>query len=395
MMADNINDVDIMDEMMGGAYSAPGDEMVSSAAIVSVPRGHTAAELHRNGNNSSNTNPDEPLVPPPGLTSRARPSNDSLNVKGARNIGPSQRPGAYTARGRAVGSRPAWHRRMSARLAAPFRQGSRRTTASERQLPHLEEEDRNDDEQAEDVNEDDNPNLVVAAEISPDTADLEAEVEKLKREAIEIKKQLLQELLQGVTAAEVVEERKEQPPSRRRCVWILLGLLAALLLIIVGVVVGVAVASHDEPVPTVNKTPAPTASPTGTLSTSPKFTQLLSLIGQVTSDIESLQNITTLQYAALNWLANVDDWEVDIDSVPPQVVVERYVLALLYYSTNGTSWRKDYNFLTPTSVCDWSRKSSDDIIKGVICDGIDYVSRLEMGTYGIKSEVPNRDQMTN
>jgi hypothetical protein len=89
---DAINNVDMMDEMMGGAYPAPGDEMVSSTFIVSVPRNST--ELAQNGNNSSNTNPNEPLVPPAGLTSKARRN-------GVRNIGPSQRPGAYTARGRA------------------------------------------------------------------------------------------------------------------------------------------------------------------------------------------------------------------------------------------------------------------------------------------------------
>jgi hypothetical protein len=96
---DAINDADIIDEMMGGTYLAPGDKMVSSAAIVSVPRDstNTTAELAGNGNNSSNTNPDKPLVPAAGLTSKARPSNDSLNVKGARSIGPSQRPGTYTA----------------------------------------------------------------------------------------------------------------------------------------------------------------------------------------------------------------------------------------------------------------------------------------------------------
>jgi hypothetical protein len=35
--------------------------------------------------------------------------------------------------------------------------------------------DRNDDKQDEEVTKDDNPTLVVAAEISPDTADLEAQ----------------------------------------------------------------------------------------------------------------------------------------------------------------------------------------------------------------------------
>jgi hypothetical protein len=221
------------------------------------------------------------------------------------------------------------------------------------------------------LTEDNRPNLVVASECAPDTADLEAQ-------ANEIKKQLLQD----VTAAEVV--------GRRRCACILFGLL------VVGVVVGILAALSETPtvstMPTIAPTAtgyetlAPTASPT-IFSTSSKFTQMLNITSAVTSDIKILQDPTTFQYAALNWLANVDSWWVDVDSVPPQVFVERYVLALLFFSTNGTSWRNDLNFLSPTPVCDWS---------GVTCDGIDgiygfdYVWRLDIGTYGIiLREVPH------
>jgi hypothetical protein len=214
---------------------------------------------------------------------------------------------------------------------------------------------------------------VVAAEISPDDGDLEAQFdEKLNKKAGKIKQQLLDDLLLHVSTAEVVQEEQ---PAMRKCVWILVFLL------IVGVVVGVVVALNGKdgdppimtPTVTVNQTPAPTAPPT-ILSTSPKFTQLLNLIGAVTSDIKFLQDRTTLQYAALDWLANMDAWEVDIDSVPPQVFVERYVLALLFFSTNGPSWRKGLNFLKPTSVCDWPGVTCEGI------DGIDSVWRLEMGT---------------
>ena len=86
---------------------------------------HNSTELAQNGNNSSSTNPYEPLVSPAGLVSKARTLNDR---EGAPKTDPSQRPGAYTARGRAFGSHPAWHRGiMNAHLAASFRQGSRRT----------------------------------------------------------------------------------------------------------------------------------------------------------------------------------------------------------------------------------------------------------------------------
>jgi hypothetical protein len=75
------------------------------------------------------------------------------------------------------------------------------------------------------------------------------------------------------------------------------------------------------PTATVNEILAPTASFT-ILFTSPKFTQLLNITGAVTSDIKSLQDPTMFQYAALDWLANVDGWWVDINLVPPQFFVE-------------------------------------------------------------------------
>jgi hypothetical protein len=107
MMTDTNDGVDMMDEMMGAPAYCSSDELMSSTAVVSVPQSSTAApELTRNGNQSLNTNPDEPLVPPEvGLTSNARSSNERLDLKDAPNIGPTQRPGTYTARGRACGSR--------------------------------------------------------------------------------------------------------------------------------------------------------------------------------------------------------------------------------------------------------------------------------------------------
>jgi hypothetical protein len=141
-----------------------------------------------------------------------------------------------------------------------------------------------------------------------------------------------------------------------------------LLLIIVGVVVGfvVALGGKDGDPPTM----APTASPTIS-----KFTQLLDIIGAVTSDIELLQDPTTFQYEALDWLANADTWEVDIDSVPSQVFVERYVVALLYLSTNELSWINGYKFLSPTSVCEWNISGET----GVACNEDEVVVALRLG----------------
>jgi len=66
----------------------------------------------------------------------------------------------------------------------------------------------------------------------------------------------------------------------------------------------------------------------------------------------------TYQYAALNWMAVVD-LETDIFSMSIQFLVERYVLALLYYSTGGDqAWAESLSFLSSSNVCDWNNHVS-------------------------------------
>jgi hypothetical protein len=153
-------------------------------------------------------------------------------------------------------------------------------------------------------------------------------------------------------------------------------LCGALLLVAVAFGVAEAVSSNNNNGATM-PTMAPTASPNMAPTASPttlEFAQLLNLIEAGTSDINFLQDRTTLQYEALDWLANVDAWEVDMDSVPSQVFVERYVLALLFLSTNGYLWRSGCNFLTPTSVCEWNNGR-----RGVFCDEDDLIVALSLG----------------
>jgi hypothetical protein len=96
------------------------------------------------------------------------------------------------------------------------------------------------------------------------------------------------------------------------------------------------------------------------------------------SDAEALQiDSSSPQFQALHWLAN-DTWlanndtaVLDLDSIRTQIV-ERYVLALLYFSTsadsglNATSSEGGLNmlnFLSASSVCDWNNGE-----RGALCN---------------------------
>jgi hypothetical protein len=324
---DAINNVDMMDAMMGGTYPAPGDDMVSSTAIVSVQRSTTTATagLARNGNNSSNTNPDEPLVPPAGFISKARPSNDSLN-EGARNIGPSQRPGAYTAQGRAYGSRPSWHRRMGAHLAASFRQGSSQSLI-----------------------------LGELAEASKEHKELQRRYQALQ--------QIVNETVTGTAIVENSDagdhdQNAASSPFGRKERRLLTGAAFALLLV-VGVILGVTIR-----LTTNNNKDNPSI---GSAVTCTSLECLLAeiLLQNEVSDAEALQDDSSPQFLALRWLASNDPAVLDLDSMPIVILVERYVLAVLYFAT---STEGGLNGLK--SVCEWT---------GVLCNGDDLIVALLLG----------------
>ena len=113
---------------------------------------------------------------------------------------------------------------------------------------------------------------------------------------------------------------------------------------------------------------------------SPRLEALLEYIGPVvSSNPDIFKDSTSPQYAALEWLADEDEWTQDmaIESIPVQIWVERYVLVLLYFSTDGASWENQFHFLTPTSVCEWNVPGETYDEEGVVCfDGVVSVSDL-------------------
>jgi len=141
-------------------------------------------------------------------------------------------------------------------------------------------------------------------------------------------------------------------------------------------------------------TPTPTARPTlATEAPTPAFQnpdmlkeQLLPYIVRNDEDLLRLQNPTTAQYKALAWLSEdgsaafygdnergaASTTSDDLyEGVPTEVWLERYVLAVLYFSTAGPNWRIDLYFLDHTrSVCDWNSGAGlrDETSRGVYCE---------------------------
>ncbi len=62
-------------------------------------------------------------------------------------------------------------------------------------------------------------------------------------------------------------------------------------------------------------------------------------------------------------LANGDPAMLDLNSTPTVILVQRYVLAVLYYATNGEAWVNTVRFLSAPLVCGWNNGQT-----GALCN---------------------------
>jgi hypothetical protein len=163
---------------------------------------------------------------------------------------------------------------------------------------------------------------------------------------------------------------------------------AVALLLAVGVILGVAIpltSNNDdnedsqtmEPATTPTQSPAPTQSLAPTACTSLDCLVELLLQNDV-SDAEALQDESSPQYLALRWLAQNDTMVLDLDTRTSLVnLVQRYVLAVLYFATSSNGGLNVLNFLTASSVCQWN-----DGGRGVFCNRDGLVTSLTVLSLG-------------
>jgi hypothetical protein len=115
-----------------------------------------------------------------------------------------------------------------------------------------------------------------------------------------------------------------------------------------------------------------------------------------TENPESSLSSTDARIDALNWIVDVDPAQLPIDGGPDieWQIRQRYVLTLLYFSTNGPGWDNQYSFLSGSDECKWTsvqtqkqQQYNDDDdpykvngfeIKGVVCSVEGEVEKLRM-----------------
>jgi hypothetical protein len=212
---------------------------------------------------------------------------------------------------------------------------------------------------------------VIMGELAPEPFQKDQELRRRCQE--------LQEIVnQTVTGTAIVEKSSDHDqdttssPFGRKERRLLIGAAFALLLV-VGVILGVTIpltTNNDKNSPSIDsavtpiQSPAPTAAPTACTSLD-CLAELL--LGNEVADAEALQDESSPQFLALRWLANND---LDLDSMPTVILVERYVLAVFFFATSADGGLNVLNFLTVSSVCEWT---------GVFCNGDDLVVALLLG----------------
>lgn len=81
------------------------------------------------------------------------------------------------------------------------------------------------------------------------------------------------------------------------------------------------------------------------------------LIRHAISSSDALNMMGSPQWNAMHWITLVDDAKLALpdenDKDALYKYVQRYVMALIYYATNGQSWVHGLHWLSSTSICEW------------------------------------------
>jgi hypothetical protein len=103
---------------------------------------------------------------------------------------------------------------------------------------------------------------------------------------------------------------------------------------------------------------------------SARLTKLLEILVPVSGQ-EVLDDTSSAQYKAITWMAGSDPLVQDLDSTQPELVIQRYIMVLFYFATNGGSWNNNNGWLSDTSICSWN---------GVKCNDSKFVKILDLSS---------------
>lgn len=133
--------------------------------------------------------------------------------------------------------------------------------------------------------------------------------------------------------------------------------------------------------------------PTSSFKKSETPTQVLTLnnLKDILLPVSSRQKMDeegSPQYRAIHWLME-SKFKPTIDPNDGYYsIIQRYVLAVLYFSTDGDNWMSKYNFLSDHQLCSWN-ESQEGIINGVNeCDENLFITKLSLVSVSMEGPLP-------
>jgi hypothetical protein len=170
------------------------------------------------------------------------------------------------------------------------------------------------------------------------------------------------------------EQRRLEEPNRRKQRWIVGGYMI-LALAILGIVLGVTLGKKSSPSPT-PEAAAPTPNPT-----SERFASLKTSIESVSFDGgAALSDPLSPQYKALAWL----DGNEKLEEYSMRKAIQRYTLAVFYYSTSGENWTESGGWLTDEDECTWFSHANNPV-----CDESDVFLQLILYDNNLVGSLPS------
>eukprot|EP00538_Stauroneis_constricta_P000588 CAMPEP_0119573674 /NCGR_PEP_ID=MMETSP1352-20130426/45242_1 /TAXON_ID=265584 /ORGANISM="Stauroneis constricta, Strain CCMP1120" /LENGTH=553 /DNA_ID=CAMNT_0007623365 /DNA_START=275 /DNA_END=1936 /DNA_ORIENTATION=- len=98
----------------------------------------------------------------------------------------------------------------------------------------------------------------------------------------------------------------------------------------------------------------------------------------------SVETDGTPQRKALIWLAKDDPAKLPLKTTSLDMIEQRYILATLYFATDGPNWALQYNFMSASDVCDWHSTT-----EGIFCNNSEgYVTNVELNNLNLNGELP-------
>jgi hypothetical protein len=118
-------------------------------------------------------------------------------------------------------------------------------------------------------------------------------------------------------------------------------------------------------------------------ATTPRIQTLIQILRQHNISEDLMRDSTTPHFVALEWLAYADKSNLDLDKTPVSIILERFVVVLMYFATSGWDWDAPLHFLRSSSVCKWFDHMED---KGIVCDrNKTTVVEISIGEYSISN----------